>query len=191
MNIFISHKILTAAFLMSCIFLWSCENDEAKIKRLGIKKTGVEEAKMIVLNYTIGGKTKAILTAPLMLNVQDAVPYSEFPQTLHANFYNDSGKIESTLNAHYGKYKQYQSIVYLRDSVVVVNLEKGDTLFCDELYWDRNRVGTEFYTDKPVRIRTKTETINGKGMEASQDFKNWHILQSVGNISVPASKFPG
>ena len=50
---------------------------------------------------------------------------------------------------------------------------------------------TEFYTDKPVRIRTKTETINGKGMEASQDFKNWHILQSVGNISVPASKFPG
>ena len=110
MNIFISHKILTAAFLMSCIFLWSCENDEAKIKRLGIKKTGVEEAKMIVLNYTIGGKTKAILTAPLMLNVQDAVPYSEFPQTLHANFYNDSGKIESTLNAHYGKYKQYQSL---------------------------------------------------------------------------------
>ena len=126
-----------------------------------------------------------------MLNVQEAVPYSEFPQTLHANFYNDSGKIESTLNAHYGKYKQYQSIVYLRDSVVVVNLEKGDTLFCDELYWDRNRLGTEFYTDKPVRIRTKTETINGKGMEASQDFKNWHILQSVGNISVPAAKFPG
>jgi LPS export ABC transporter protein LptC len=191
MNIFISHKILTAAFFISCSFLLSCENDEAKVRGLGLRKTAVEEAKMIVLNYTIGGKIKAVLTAPLMLNVQDAVPYSEFPQTLHANFYNDSGKIESTLNAHYGKYKQYQSIVYLRDSVVVVNLEKGDTLFCDELYWDRNKFGTEFYTDKPVRIRTKTETINGKGMEASQDFKNWHILQSVGNISVPASKFPG
>ena len=51
---------------------------------------------------------------------------------------------------------------------------KGDTLYCDELWWDRNRTGNEFYTDKPVRIRTKTQIINGTGMEASQDFKNWH-----------------
>ena len=62
---------------------------------------------------------------------------------------------------------------------------------CNELYWDRTKTGKEFYTDKPVKIRTKTETINGLGLEASQDFKNWRILHSVGTISVPASKFPG
>ena len=67
---------------------------------------------------------------------------------------------------------------------------KGDTLYCNELYWDRSRTGTEFYTDKPVRIRTKTEVIDGIGMEASQDFKEYHIIHPAGNIKVPATQFP-
>ena len=143
------------------------------------------------LKILFGGKTKSILKAPLMLNVQDATPYIEFPNSIHADFYNENGQIESKLTARYGKYKQNQSNVFLRDSVKVINIEKGDTLYCDELYWDRNRVGTEFYTDKPVRIRTKTQLINGRGMESSQDFKNWHIIHSEGFITIPASKFPG
>jgi hypothetical protein len=179
-----------AAFYLSCIFLFGCVNDPNEVKSLGTKKTGIEEAKQVTLTYTLTGNTKAILTSPLMYNVQDVVPYVEFPKTLHADFYNDLGKIESKMDAKYAKYEQYKSIVFLRDSVVVINIEKGDTLICDELYWDRNRYGTEFYTEKPVKIRTKNETINGTGMEASQDFKNWHILHSVGVISVPASSFP-
>ena len=50
--------------------------------------------------------------------------------------------------------------------------------------------GVEFYTDKPVRIRTKTELINGIGMEASQDFKEHHIIQVTGILKVGASQFP-
>lgn len=175
-----------------CFFLSACVNDPEAVKKLSQKNTKVEEATDVSLNYTIGGKTRAILTSPLMLNVQSATPYIEFPKTLHVDFYNDSThKLESVMDARYANYKQYQSIVYLRDSVVVRNIEKGDTLYCDELYWDRNRTGMEFYTDKPVKIRTKTETLDGKGMEAGQDFKNWHIKQPVGPISIPASKFPG
>ncbi len=191
MNKSLIYKLIFAAFMLGCIFLFSCENNEAKVKALSSKSVAVEEAKEILLNYTIGGKTKAILKAPLMLNVQASIQYTEFPRTLHTDFYNENGKIESFLNAKYGKYKQSESIVYLKDSVMVVNLEKGDTLYCNELYWDRNKIGNEFYTDKPVRIRTKTEVINGLGMESNQNFKNWHILNSTGTITVPASKFPG
>lgn len=177
-----------AALSIGCFFFLSCSSDTTDVKSK--KNTNTEEAKNVTVNYTIGGKTKAILKAPLMLNVQDVVPYVEFPKTLHTDFYNDSGKIESIMNAKYANYKQYQSIVFLKDSVVVINIEKGDTLRCDELYWDRNRQGNEFYTDKPVKIRTKKEIINGMGMEASQDFKNWHIKQTTGIISVPDSSFP-
>ncbi|HPH83933.1 MAG TPA: LPS export ABC transporter periplasmic protein LptC [Ferruginibacter sp.] len=182
---------LFAALLTGCIFLFGCENNETVVNNLNKKKIGVEEAKKVNLNYTIGGNTKAILTAPIMLNVADTVPYVEFPQTLHADFYNENGIVESKLDARYGKYKQNKSIVFLKDSVKVINLLKGDTLYCDELYWDRNRTGVEFYTDKPVRIRTKTQVLNGIGMESSQDFRNWHIIQSTGTIQVPSSKFPG
>ena len=184
------YKILIAAFLPGCIFLCSCENDEGEVKGLYSKKLGIEEARDIKLNYTTAGKTKAILTAPFMLRVQDTIPYYEFPKTLQTDFYNEAGVVESKLTAMYAKYKESQSIVFLKDSVKVINIQKGDTLFCMELYWDRSRTGTEFFTDKPVRIRTKTQVLDGIGMESSQDFNNWVIIHPTGVLNVPSSKFP-
>ena len=184
------YKILIAAFLPGCIFLCSCENDEREIKNLYSKKLGIEEARDIKLNYTTAGKTKAILTSPFMLRVQDTMPYYEFPKTLQTDFYNEAGVVESKLTAMYAKYKESQSIVFLKDSVKVINMQKGDTLYCMELYWDRSRTGTEFFTDKPVRIRTKTQVLDGIGMESSQDFNDWHIIKPTGVLNVPSSKFP-
>jgi LPS export ABC transporter protein LptC len=169
--------------------LYSCENDEAALKNAFAKKVGVDEAKNVVIKYSVGGKPKAKLTAPLMNRVQDTVAYIEFPKTLHVDFFDDSDKLESKLDAHYAKYKDAESKVFLKDSVRVINV-KGDTLYCNELYWDRSHTGTEFYTDKPVRIRTPTHIIDGIGMEAKQDFTEWHIVQSVGIVKVPASQFP-
>jgi LPS export ABC transporter protein LptC len=125
-----------------------------------------------------------------MLRVQDVNPYVEFPKTLHVDFFNDSGKIDSRLDARYGKYFEPESKVFLKDSVRVINV-LGDTLYCDELWWDRNRTGREFYTDKPVKIRKRMEVINGTGMEAAQNFKNWVIQNpSKGVMKIPASQFP-
>ncbi len=187
----ILHKIFSAAFLTGCIFLCGCENDEKEVDKLYSKKMGIEEATNVKLNYTVGGKIKAILTSPLMLRVQDTMPYYEFPNTLQADFYNETGISESKLTAFYAKYKESQSLVFLKDSVKVINMKNGDTLYCKELYWDINRTGSEFYTTDSVRIRTKTQILNGVGMESSQDFNDWHITNPTGIINVPSSKFPG
>jgi LPS export ABC transporter protein LptC len=189
LKLFPSYQIKLAAVFTAYFFLCSCENSMKDVRDATSKKAGVEVAKDVVIKYSVGGKRKAKLTGPLMYRVEDTVAYIEFPHTLHVDFFNDQDTLESKLDAHYAKYKDAQSKVFLKDSVRVTNI-KGDTLYCDELYWDRARVGTEFYTDKPVRIRTKTQIINGIGMEAKQDFTEWHIIQSTGFIKVPASQFP-
>ena len=184
-----TYNIFRAVLLSGCFFLFSCETDEGEINSLYSKKLGVEEGINIKLTFTTGGKTKAILTSPLMLRVQDTVTYVEFPKTLEVKFYNEEGNVESTLTALYARYKESQNIVFLKDSVKIVN-DKGEKLFTDELYWDRSRTGFEFYTDKPVRIRTLTHIIDGVGMEASQDFKQRVIRKVTGMIKVPSSQFP-
>jgi LPS export ABC transporter protein LptC len=165
-----------------------CENDPDEVKNLNSKKTGVEEAKDVRINYTTAGKAKAVLTAPLMYRVQDTLPYIEFPQTVHVDFYTDS-LIDSKLDARYAKYIETQSKVFLKDSVRVMN-NKGDTLYCDELWWDRNRPGAEFYTDKPVKIRTKLRIFDGTAMEAKQDFSSWHLVNPKGKLRVASADFP-
>lgn len=184
------YKLLSNIFIVAACVLCSCENDEAEVASLSKKKIGIEEAKQVTLTFTTSGKTKAILTAPIMLRVQDTVTYIEFPKTLKVDFYNDStGVVESTLTALYGRYKETQEVVFLKDSVQIKNT-KGETLYTDELYWDRRRTGWEFYTEKPVRIRTLTHYIDGVGLEASQDFKQRHIKQVTGTVKIPASQFP-
>ena len=179
--------------IISCFFLIpvlpSCGNSDTEISEFNKKSLGVEEIKNADINYTLGGKAKAKLLSPLMLRVQDVNPYVEFPKKLHVDFFNEDGTIDSRLDALYGKYFGQESKVFLKDSVKVINI-LGDTLYCDELWWDRNRKGSEFYTDKPVRIRRKLQIIDGVGMDASQDFKAWHIINPVGVINVPNSQFP-
>ncbi len=182
--------ICVVAWSLSFVLLSSCENTDKEIQEMNSRGLGVEEIKNADINYTIGGKAKAKLLSPLMLRVQMNVPYVEFPNTLHVDFFNDTAGVDSRLDARYGKYLELESKVFLKDSVVVINV-LGDTLYCDELWWDRSRVGSEFYTDKPVRIRRKMEVINGTGMQAAQDFKNWVIINpSQGVMKIPASEFP-
>jgi LPS export ABC transporter protein LptC len=186
------NDIIKAALSISCFFLFSCENDRAVVNALATKKENNKEvATDIKMNYTVGGKAKAILTAPLMVHVEDTVSYYEFPNTLYAEFYNLQEQKESKLTALYGKYKDGINIIYLRDSVKIINMLKGDTIYCEDLYWDRSRIGVEFYTNKKVRIRQKNgEYLNGMGMEADQAFKNFHLLNGNGVINSRGDGFP-
>ena len=191
MNFHHPYKInLGAALLSGCFFIMACENSQEQIDAYTRRRIGVEEGRGISINYSIGGRTKAIVTAPVMLRYQDTVPYIEFTKSIHADFYDENLTVESKLDALYGRYMETESKVFLRDSVRLIN-RNGDTLYCDELYWDRNRVGREFYTDKPVRIRTKAHFINGIGFESNQDFTD-KVVRNVTNsiIRLPASQFP-
>ena len=178
-----------AAVLTGCFFLFGCENKLEDVNP-GPKSVGKDEAINVNIKYSIGGRKKAVLTSPLMYRVLNAENYVEFPNTIHVDFYNDAGDtLESRLDAHYAKYQESQSKVFLKDSVKVIN-RMGDTLYCNELYWDRSKLNQEFYTDKPVRIRRKMEIIDGIGLDARQDFKEWHIVQPTGFVKVPGSQFP-
>lgn len=164
----------------SCIFLLlSCENDENEVKELLSKRLGVDEAHNVEAYMSSTGVMKARLRAPLMLRFQDTLAKVEFPESMHVDFFNDSVKIESQLDARYGEYFETKNKVFLKDSVKVFN-NTGDTLFCQELWWDQNL--QKFYTDKPVRIHRPDMIMIGVGLSAPQDFKTFEIYKISNSI---------
>ena len=119
---------ILAALITGCFFISGCENDLKKVDSLLQKKTGVEEAKEIESYLSEAGKVKARLTSPLMRRYMVDSSFMEFPNTLHVDFYNDSIKIESTLDAMYAKYLESQKKIFLKDSVMVINLQASSPL---------------------------------------------------------------
>jgi LPS export ABC transporter protein LptC len=181
----------TLGLLLLCTSLAACENKEGDIKNITTKSLAVEEATNVNVNYTTSGKAKAQLKAPTMLRVQDTASYVEFPKKLHVDFYNEQGIIESILDAKYGKYNELQSKVLLKDSVRFIGLKNGDTLYTDQLFWDRNRPTYQFYTDQPTVIKTKKEIINCIGFEVNQDFTDkWFKGTRNSVFRVPTASFP-
>lgn len=169
-------------------FLAACENSEENIRNWTEKVVMKEEARNIESYLSQNGVMKAKLTAPLMVRVNADTVYVEFPESLHCDFYDSTKKIETRLDAKYGKYFENLGKVYLRDSVVVINI-KGDTLRSPDLWWDQN--AKLFYTDKYATYKGVGKNIyGGKGLEATQDLDRITFKEPTGTMKVSESGFP-
>jgi LPS export ABC transporter protein LptC len=175
--------------LLNALLICSCENNEKDLPAFRKKKPSIGEGRDIVSYLSENSVIKAKLTAPYMLRNEGDTPFVEFPKSLHVDFYNDSLQVESLMDALYGKYRESENKVFLRDSVVVKNIIKGDTMHCRELWWDKKE--QRFYTDKAVRINKKGGTvIYGIGFEAPQDFSGYTIFQVTGPLAVEGKILP-
>jgi len=178
---------LAALFISACLLISACENDPKMIDDWSKQKEMVEIAKNIEAYLSQENKVKAKLTAPLMLRHEADTLYTEFPNSLHVDFYDDSTKIESWVDSKHGKYFESIDKVYLWDSVVVINV-KGDTLRSQDLWWDKNK--ELFYTDKYAEyLRTDKQIFPGKGLEATQDFKRITFREPTGIVHVSDTSF--
>jgi hypothetical protein len=189
-NPFLNKSIFQAAALITgCCFLCACENDKGVIESWSRKADLREEAINVESYMSQDGKMKAKLTAPLMYRVSADTIYTEFPKSLHVDFYNDSTlQKETWLDCRYGKYFENLNKVYLKDSVVVITV-KGDTLKCQDLWWDQNT--KLFYSENYAEYRTKEKLVNGgKGLEATQDFSRVTFSEVTGILKVKEGGFP-
>ena len=181
--LYLRGSIIFAALITGCIFISGCENDLKKVDNLLQKKTGVEEARQIESYLSEAGRVKARLLSPLMRRYMVDSSFMEFPNSLHVDFYDDSIKIESTLDAKYAKYLESQKKIFLKDSVMVINLKTGDTLKSRELWWDQNK--EEFYTDKPAEMHQHNGDIlyHRNGLRAAQDLSWKETYGNSGRVT--------
>ena len=110
------------------------------------------------------------------------------PVTTLRSTLNEKPTVESQLDAKYGKYLPNQDKVYLRDSVIVKNILKGDTLHAKYLWWDQHT--QKFTTDDSVEIHTPDKILFGTGMEADQNFRWYLIRHMTGTILTAGNNIP-
>ncbi|MEN9512471.1 MAG: export transporter periplasmic protein LptC, partial [Bacteroidota bacterium] len=134
------------ALISSCFFMASCENNVNEVRNLGKKNGGIDIGKNVAIYMSSGGKMSAKIMGPIMNRyLQDSSKMVEFPNNIYVDFFKDSAKVDSKLRANYANYKETENKIFLQGNVVVFNLQ-GDTLWCQEMFWDQET--GKFHTDK-------------------------------------------
>jgi LPS export ABC transporter protein LptC len=106
----------------------------------------------------------------------------EFPEGIFIEFYNEQGKLESTLKANQAFYSKKDDRWRGVGNVEVVNTEKKEQLNSEELFWKPST--KRIFTDKFVTIRLATQVVWGTGLDAAQDFSDYTIKNVQGEMEL-------
>lgn len=110
------------------------------------------------------------LTAPkqLVFANQDM----EFPEGIQIYFYDEEGKLTSTIRANKAYYEYKERLYKGEGDVRVHNVEEGTKLNSEELYWNERK--ELITTEKFVTVEESDGTvIYATGMEANQDLTDY------------------
>lgn len=172
-NFYAIHKLMIVAVLFS-----SCNNADLKEP---VEYTGpLRKAEDIELYYSEKSRVKVKMQAPEMHEFLSGD--SEFPKGVHLEFYNEFGKLESTLRANHAYFFKKEKLWRGRGKVEVKNIEKNEQLNTEELFWKQTE--ERIYTDKFVTIRQQGDVIYGEGLEAKQDMSDYVIKNPQGEFEV-------
>ena len=134
----------------------------------------------VELFYTEENRVKVKMVAPMAYEFENGD--NEFPDGLYLEFFDETGRLESTLRANEAFYFKKDHLWRGRGKVEVKNLEKNEQLNTEELFW--NPAEEKIYTDKFVTIRQQSDVIYGQGLEAKQDMSDYIIKKPEGEFSV-------
>lgn len=106
----------------------------------------------------------------------------EWPESFYLEYMDGDGNITTTFKADYVYYTMKENLYHAEGDVIVKNLENGDELNTEELYWSPS--DKEFYTDRFVTIQADDEIHTGEGLRANQDFSYYKILKPQGTLLI-------
>ena len=177
-----------AAMLFTAM-LPSCKNDVQTVLSLDVVDTLPEmTARDIEIYYSERGKVQIKLVSPYLVNETEEEPLLIFPDGFTVYFYDSTMNIQSTITADYGISHEKKKIMEARHNVVVENIQKGEKLNTEELFWDRNK--QEIYSTKFVRLTTGEQVITGDGLTSKEPFEEILITNPKGLLEFKEENSP-
>lgn len=165
-------------FILFLSGLASCQQQEAAKPKV---YTGpMREAENVEMLYTEKQLLKVKMKAQKIIELQNGD--RDFPEGIYLEFYDEKGKLASTLRANSAFYFKTENKWRGRGKVEVKNLAKNEQLNTEELFW--MPATKRISTDKFVTIKLESEVIYGTGLDAAQDLSDYTIAKPEGEFDV-------
>ncbi|MFY0687985.1 MAG: LPS export ABC transporter periplasmic protein LptC [Cyclobacteriaceae bacterium] len=172
------HDRFLVLILMGLLAM-SCE-DRKDLLEAEIYEGPIMEMEDINVLLTDSAKMVMRLIAERQLTYESGD--KEWPKGMLLQYYGAFDTPQVTFQSNITKYiaseNHYQGI----GNVMVKNLQNGDELATEELFWDPSK--EQFYTDKFVTIISDGEIHKGEGLIANQEFTSYQIKNPSGTINI-------
>ena len=172
-------------FLVTMLIIFSCRNSIEEIKALSPDlNLPNQSGENIEVLYTDSAKLVVKFKAPHMVRyLTKEDPYYEFNKGIDVLFYDKNENPESRVIAGYAIYHDKKQIWEARDSVVALNLNSGEQLNTEQLFWDMGK--KQIYSSVFTKITNADGVYFGeKGFESNQDFTKYKLIGSSGSVNV-------
>ncbi|HEY0654620.1 MAG TPA: LPS export ABC transporter periplasmic protein LptC [Chryseosolibacter sp.] len=169
---------LKLCLLIFSVSLVSCKDSDLKEP---VEYTGpLRKIQDVELFYTEKNTVKVKMVAAEVWEFENGD--REFPKGLYIEFFNEFGKLESTLRSNHAYFFKKENQWRGRGKVEVKNVEKNEQLNTEELFW--KPAEEKIFTEKFVTIRQQGDVIYGIGLEAKQDMSDYVIKKVTGEFEV-------
>lgn len=172
-------RVLHFTILIIWITLFtSCDNNEST--KTQIYNGPLREGENIEMLYSEKEKVTVKIIAKRVSEFQNGD--RSFPEGIYIEFYDEFGRVSSTLSANTAFYYKADQKWKGQGKVEVKNIQKEEQLNTEELFWFP--ATKKINTDKFVRIRSRNEVIYGTGLDAKQDMSEYSILKPEGEFAI-------
>ena len=169
----------TAVLLLACCMA-SCGNDIEKVKMFEpheLPDNTIYNAKM---QRSEKGKLQLLMTAPLIEQYSKPEAKTEYRKGVYMRFFNGYNKPTGILRACYAIQYDKRDVTMVRDSVVIIDLQHGDTVYLKDLTW--NAMEHRIYSNNPVHSKNGLRVTYGDGFESDDSFREPKIIHQRGTI---------
>lgn len=167
-----------ALFLTCCLL--GCGNDIEKTKIFephNLPDNTIRNAKIQRSEY---GKLQLLMSAPLIEQYSQPEAKTEYRKGVYMRFFNGPNKPTAILKARYAVNYERMDKMMVRDSVVIIDLQRGDTVYLKDLTWDKQQ--RRIYTEKPVRSKNGQRVTYGDSFESDDAFEMPIIVHQRGTL---------
>ena len=176
--------ILLVIYLLSLLIIYSCENDLEAIQKITFDtNTPDETTKDLHIMISDSGYAKVEIIATLAETFRNKTHITKVKDSLRVNFFNDKGKVISTLFALYGEINFTNGTIIVKDSVRLYNFQNKQMLETEALYW--NQKDSTIYSLSQIIVRSPKGIVIGKdGIKTTQEFNKYELLKPEGKIQI-------
>lgn len=176
--------ILLVIYLLSLLIIYSCENDLEAIQKITFDtNTPDETTKDLHIMISDSGYAKVEIIATLAETFRNKTHITKVKDSLRVNFFNDKGKVISTLFALYGEINFTNGTIIVKDSVRLYNFKNKQMLETEALFW--NQRDSTIYSLSQIIVRSPKGIVIGKdGIKTTQEFNKYELLKPEGKIQI-------